>query len=64
MIPDADIWRAALLMTRCFRRDAADQAAAYADELAVTSTRRRCGRIAAATERLQAQKPAEGEPVH
>jgi hypothetical protein len=23
LIPDADIWRAALLMTQCFRRDAA-----------------------------------------
>ena len=33
MIPDADIWCAALLMTRCFRREAADQAAACADDL-------------------------------
>ena len=35
MIPDADIWRAALLMTQCFRRDAANQAAACAEDLAV-----------------------------
>jgi len=34
MIPD--IWRAALLMTQCFRRDAADQAAACADDLAAS----------------------------
>ena len=36
MISDIDIWRAALLMTRCFRRDAADQAAACAEDLAAS----------------------------
>jgi hypothetical protein len=33
MISGIDIWRAAALMTQCFRRDAADQASACAGDL-------------------------------
>ena len=65
MIPDADIWRAALL-TRCFRRDAAEQAAACAEDLAASDADEASmwRRIAAAAERLQAATPGEGEAVH
>ena len=60
MIPDADIWRAALLMTRCFRREAADQAAACAEDLAASDADEASmwRRIAAAAARLQAKAPA------
>jgi hypothetical protein len=34
LIPDIDIWHAAVLMTACFRRDAASQAACADDLLA------------------------------
>ncbi len=66
MISDADIWRAALLMTRCFHRDAADQAAACADDLAASDASEAAmwRRIAAAIARLQAPAPREGEAVH
>ncbi len=66
MISDIDIWRAALLMTRCFRREAADQAAACAEDLAASDAGEASmwRRIAAAAERLQAVRPAEGEGVH
>ncbi len=66
MISDADIWRAALLMTRCFRRDAADQAAACAEDLAASDAGEASmwRRIAAAAAQLQAAVPGEGEAVH
>jgi len=65
LIPDADIWRAAMLITRYFRRGAADQIAACADDLAASDAREASmwRRIAVAVERLQATKPSEGESV-
>lgn len=64
MIPEIDVWHAALRMTQCFRRDAADQAAACAEDLAASDAREASmwRRIAAATERLRA--PGEAEAVH
>ena len=67
MIPDIDIWRAALLMVKRYGDDAPTEAAIRADKLqedgdhdgAVT-----WHRILAAIERLQAKAPAEGEKVH
>ena len=57
MIPDLDIWRAALLMVKRYGDDAAVQAA-DADGGSTWQ------RIATAIERLQAKAPAEGEKVH
>ena len=67
MIPDLDIWRAALLMVKRYGDDATVEAATRADKLredgdhdgAVT-----WHRILTAIERLQAKAPAEGEKVH
>jgi hypothetical protein len=67
MIPDIDIWRAAELMTQCFRRDAAAQAATCADELRAAGEVEGSAmwkRIAAAVEQLQASTPAAGEVTH
>jgi hypothetical protein len=64
LIPDIDIWRAAALMTQCFRREAASQAALCAEELLAAREVDGCAmwtRIVAAIERLQAVQPAEGE---
>jgi hypothetical protein len=67
MIPDLDIWRAAALMTQCFRRDAASQAAMCADELLAAGEVDGCAmwkRIGRAIERLQAPTPTKGEAIH
>jgi hypothetical protein len=67
MIPDIDIWRAAALMTQCFRRDAADQAEACADELLAAGEidgGAMWKRIVLAIEQLQSGRPAAGEAVH
>ena len=67
MISETDIWHAALAMVKRYGADAILEAAARADQLredgdpvgAVT-----WHRILDAIERIQAQKPAEGEKVH
>ena len=66
-IPDIDVWRAAALMTQCFRRDAEAQAAACADELLAAGKVEGCAmwrRITAAITQLQAVALAAGEAVH
>jgi hypothetical protein len=67
MIPEAEIWRAALAMIRRYRADAMLEAAARADQLledgdwqGAATWHRRLDAI----ERLQAKCPAEGEPIH
>ena len=67
MIPDIDIWCAALLMVKRYGADAAVQAAVRTDELldegAVDGAEVwEC--IGNAIERLLAEVPAEGEKVH
>jgi len=66
LIPDADIWRAALLIIRCFRRDAVDQAAACAEDLVASDADGAAmwRRIMVAIERLQAERSGVGEAVH
>jgi len=67
VISDRDIWAAALLMVKRYKADAMQESAMRADQLLedgdwqdAVSWRR----IVDAIERLQAQKPAEGEKVH
>jgi hypothetical protein len=67
MLPEADIWRAALLMVKRYKADAMIEAAARADKLleegypvAATAWHR----ILHAIELLQAKAPAKGEKVH
>jgi hypothetical protein len=67
VIPDIDIWRAALLMLKRYGADAAVEAAARADELLDVGDidgARVCQRIANAIDHLQAETPADGEKVH
>jgi hypothetical protein len=67
MIPDIDIWRAAVLMTKCFRRGAASEAARCAAELQAAGEvdgSAMWKRIEAAIGRLQAAAPAVGEATH
>jgi hypothetical protein len=62
-----DIWRAALLMVKRYGADAVLEAAARAEQLMDDGDMAGCTtwqRILDAIERLQAQRPAEGEPVH
>ena len=67
MISDGDLWRAALAMVKRYGADAMLEAAARADQLqedgdyqaAVTWQR-----VLDCIERIQAQKPAEGEAIH
>jgi triphosphoribosyl-dephospho-CoA synthetase len=67
LIPDRDVWQAAVLIVKRYGDDAILEAAARArqlldkGELAGAETSHR---ILNAIERLQAQKPAEGEGVH
>jgi hypothetical protein len=67
MIPEADMWRAAMLTVKRRGADAMLEAAARADQL-LEDGHWQCAatwhRILDAIERLQAQKPAEGEAVH
>ena len=67
MISEADIWTAALAMVKRYGIDAMQESAMRADQLledgdwqGAVSWRR----ILDAVERLQAQKPTEGEPIH
>jgi hypothetical protein len=67
VIPDLDIWRAALLMVKRYGADAAVQAPTRADELLDVGDvdGAQVGqRIANAIDHLQAEKPAEGANVH
>ena len=67
MIPDPEIWRAALLMVKRYGDDAMIEAAARADELQEDGDYTGAAdwqRILDAIERLQAKTPAEGEKVH
>ena len=60
MIPDVDIWRAALLMVKRYGDDAMLEAAASADQLMADGDVAGCTtwqRILDAIERLQAEKP-------
>jgi hypothetical protein len=60
-------WRAALLMTHCFRRDAADQAAACADDVLAAGevdAGAMWQRIGRAIEQMQASAPAAGVATH
>jgi hypothetical protein len=67
MIPDRDVWAAAVLMVKRYADDAMLEAAERADQLldegdmAAAET---WHRILNAIERLQAKVPAEGEKVH
>jgi hypothetical protein len=67
MIPDLDIRRAAQVMVKRYGDDAGTQVAMRADQLGAEGEPDGAAtwqRIMKATERLQAQKPAEGEEVH
>jgi hypothetical protein len=67
VIPDVDIWHAALAMVKRYGDDAMLEAAARADQLMADGDMAGCTTwqpILDAIERLQAQKPAEGEKVH
>jgi hypothetical protein len=67
VIPDLDIWRAAMLMVKRYGDDAMRGAAARAREFLADGDMDGCttwARIGDAIERLQAKAPAEGEKVH
>jgi len=66
VIPDADIWRAALLMLKRYKDDAMIETAERADQLdeGDLAGAETWHRILNAIERLQAKAPAEGEKVH
>jgi len=67
VIPDADIWRSALVMVKRYGADAMLEAAARADQLLEDGDWRAAvtwHRIVGAIDRLQAKAPAEGEKVH
>ena len=67
MIPDADMWRAALAIVKRYGDDAMLEATQRADQLLDEGDMAACEtwhRILNAIERLQTQKPAEGEKVH
>jgi len=67
MIDDRDVWAAALAMVRRYKDDAMLEAAARADQLQEDDDWQGAivwHRILGCIERIQAQKPAEGEAVH
>ena len=67
MISETDIWRSALTMVKRYKSDAMQEAAMRADHLLEDGDWRAAitwHRILDAIERLEAQKPAEGENVH
>jgi hypothetical protein len=67
MLPDIDIWRAALVMVKRYGEDAMLEAAERADQLldeGDMAGAETWHRILNAIERLQAKAPAEGEKVH
>ena len=67
MLSETDIWRAAMAMVKRYGVVAILEAAARANQLAEDGDPEGAAtwhRILDAIERLQAQEPAEGEPVH
>ena len=67
MLSETDIWRAAMAMVKRYGVVAILEAAARANQLAEDGDPAGAAswhRILDAIERLQAQKPAEGEPLH
>jgi hypothetical protein len=67
MIPDAEIWRAALLMVKRYGDDAMLEAIARGNELLAASDWDGAAvwhKIIDAIERLQVKAPAAGEKVH
>jgi hypothetical protein len=67
MIPDRDVWAAALLMVKRYGDDAMLEAASRADELLDADDMAGAEtwhRILNAIERLQANAPVDGEGVH
>ena len=67
MIPDRDIWTAALLMLKRYGDDALLEAAERVDQMLEEGDMAGAEtwhRILNAIERLQAKAPAEGEKVH
>ena len=67
MIPEREIWRAALAMVKRYAADAMIEAAARADQLLEDGEWQAAAtwhRILDAIERLQAKSPAEGERLH
>ena len=67
MIEDRDIWAVALLIVKRDRDDAMPEAAARADQLTEEGDWQGANewhRILDCIERIQAQKPSDGEVVH
>jgi hypothetical protein len=67
MIPEIEIWRAAMAMVRRYGADAMLEAAARADQFFEEGDWQSAAiwhRVLDAIERLQAQKPAQGEATH
>jgi hypothetical protein len=67
MISDRDVWQAALLMVKRYKEDAMLEASRRADQLQEEGNWQGAvewRRILDCIERIQAQKPAEGEAVH
>ena len=67
MIPDRDVWAAAVLMVKRYCDDALLEAAERADQLldeGDMAGAETWHRILSAIERLQAKAPADGEGVH
>jgi triphosphoribosyl-dephospho-CoA synthetase len=67
MIDDRDVWQAAVLLVKRYGDDAMIEASERADQLLEKGDMvgaETWHRILDAIERLQAQKPAEGEKVH
>jgi hypothetical protein len=67
MIDDRDVWKAALLMVKCYGDDAMLEASFRADQLLEEGDMAGAEtwhRILNAIERLQATVPPEGEKVH
>ena len=67
MLSETDIWRAAMAMVKRYGVVAILEAAARANQLLEEGDPAGAAtwhRILDAIERLQAQKPAEGEPIH
>jgi hypothetical protein len=67
VIPEADIWCAALAIVKRYGPDAMIEAAARADQLLEDGDWQGAAtwhRILDAIERLQAKAPADGEAVH
>jgi len=67
MIPDRDVWVAAVLMVKRYGDDAMLEASERADQLTEDGDWEGANswhRILDAIERLQAKAPADGEKVH